>query len=161
MPPSGIAHLCMVPQDFFFYIYRIQDFRVKYISTVGFFLAYIRSARNVESYIATGNPFYQYNPVTGPGFKYIIAKITRLGIHFGYKILDGQTIFIFKYNTNTRLIRVSFARIYYKSGFVLPARQYILIYASVTFGDAFSFITGHRKIGSRVFYFQKKTGYRF
>ena len=72
--------------------------------------------------MVTGNPFCQYNPATGSGFKYIIAKITRLGIHFGYKILDGQTIFIFKYITNTRLIRVSFARIYYKSGFVLPAR---------------------------------------
>ena len=66
------------------------------------FLAYIRSTRDVKSYMVTGNTFCQYNPAAGPGFKYIIAKITRLGIHFGYKILDGQTIFIFKYNTNTR-----------------------------------------------------------
>ena len=32
---------------------------------------------------------------------------------------------------------VIFARLYYQSGSVLPARQYILIYILVTFGDDF------------------------
>ena len=56
--------------------------------------------------MVTANPLYQYNPGDGSGelsgAKYRIDTITRLGIHFGYKVPHSQKIFILKYIINIR-----------------------------------------------------------